>query len=119
MRTLLPRGIDELERAAGVISGLNPAKPWRITITPYHARRSQEQNRLLWAIYAEIAKETGNDPEMIHEAMKARFLPPVMVKIGEDEIPVNGSSAKLDTMAFSQFVEQVQSFASSELGIQV
>lgn len=119
MRTLLPRGAEELERAANVIRGLNPDKPWRVTIAQYHAKRSSEQNRLLWAIYGEIAKGTGNDAETIHEAMKARFLPPVVVKLGDEEIPVNGSSAKLDTMEFSQFVDQVTAFAASELGIVV
>lgn len=119
VRTLLPRGADELERAAQVIRGLNPSKPWRITIAQHHAKRSPEQNKLLWAIYTEIAKETGNDPEDIHEAMKGRFLPPVVVKLGSDEIAVNGSSAKLDTMEFSQFVERVTAFAASELGIVV
>lgn len=119
MRTLLPRGPVELDRAANVIRGLNPTKPWRITIAQYHEKRSPEQNRLLWAIYTEIAKETGNDPEMIHEAMKARFLPPVSVRLGDDEISVTGSSAKLDTMEFSQFVEKVTAFAASELGIVV
>ena len=117
MRTMLPRGRDELDRAARAIAGLNPDKRWRIQIAPYRASRSTEQNALLWAIYTEIAKETGNAPERIHEAMKARFLPPVMVKLGEDEVAVTGSSAKLDTQAFSEFVEQVRSFAASELGI--
>lgn len=119
MRILLPRGHDELDRVANVIRGLNPDKPWRITIVPHRAKRTTSQNKLLWAIYAEIAKETGNDAETIHEAMKARFLPPVVVKLGEEEIPVNGSSAKLDTMEFSQFVDQVTAFAASELGIVV
>ena len=119
MRTLLPHGTDELDRAAQVIRALSPDKRWCIRINPYRAKRSNEQNKLLWAIYNEIATETGNDAADIHEAMKARFLPPVMVKLGEDEVAINGSSAKLDVGEFSEFVEKVQAFAASELGIQV
>lgn len=113
----MPRGADELERAAAVVRGLNPARQWRITIAQHRERRSPEQNALLWAIYGEIAKETGNDAEDIHEAMKFRFLPPIQIEIGGEAIPVPPSSRKLDTHQFSQFVEQVQAFAASELGI--
>lgn len=115
----MPRGADELERAAAVIRGLNPARPWRITIAQHRERRSHEQNALLWAIYGEIAKETGNTAEDIHEAMKARFLAPSHIVLGGDPIPVPPSSRKLDAKQFSEFVEQVQAFAASELGIVV
>ena len=117
MRTLMPANAAELDKAAEVIRALNPEKRWVIRINPHRAKRSTEQNALLWAIYAEIAKETGNDANMIHEAMKARFLAPVMVQLGEEEVPINGSSAKLDTKEFSEFVTAVQAFAASELGI--
>jgi hypothetical protein len=33
-------------------------------------QRSGQSNRLLWAIYNEIAEETGNDPQTVHEALK-------------------------------------------------
>lgn len=115
----MPRGADELERAAAIIRGLNPARPWRITIVQHRERRSPEQNALLWAIYSEIGKETGNEAEDIHEAMKFRFLPPVQIEIGGEYIPVPPSSRKLDTKEFSEFVERVQAFAASELGIVV
>jgi hypothetical protein len=117
MRTFVCRGPDQLAAAAKAVAGLNPDKPWRIVIAPYRARRSHEQNALLWAIYGEIARETGNDTETIHEAMKARFLDPVVVKLGDEPISVTGSSRKLDVKEFSEFVERVQAFAASELGI--
>lgn len=117
MRVLQPLGQHELDRAAQVVSGLNPDKRWVVRINAWRAKRSPEQNNLLWAIYNEIAKETGNDPAMIHEAMKAKFLPPHMVPLGDSEVPINGSSAKLDTKEFSEFVTAVQAFAASELGI--
>lgn len=119
MKQLVPRGKVELERAALIVAGLSPAKPWRITIAPYRSKRSPEQNSLLWAIYEEIARETGNEKQDIHEAMKARFLDRRFLKLGDESLPIPASSTALDTMEFSEFVEKVQAFAAQELGIQL
>lgn len=113
------RGAGDLQRVADVIRGLAPTKPWRIELTPHRAKRSPEQNKLLWAIYAAIASNTGHTSEEIHEVMKAKFLPRQVVTVGDEEVPIVGSSTKLDVKEFSEFVERVQAFASSELGIVV
>ena len=119
VRGLICRGTSDLQRAADVIRGLNPQKPWKVEFGLHKAKRSVEQNKLLWAIYTEMASGTGHTPEEIHEAMKAKFLPRRVITVGDEEFPILGSSAKLDVGEFSNFVEQVQVFAAQELGVVV
>jgi hypothetical protein len=117
LRQIVCRSAAELTRAADVIRGLTPDKPWRVQFMPYRAKRSHEQNALLWALYSKIAEGTGYTAEEVHEAMKRKFIPPKFIEIGEEQIAVPGSSAKLDVREFSEFVERVQEFAASELGV--
>ncbi len=119
MRTFVCRGQVELQRAADVVRGLAPDKPWRIELVPHRNKRSSEQNARLWAIYGEIAKGTGHTCDEIHEAMKAKFLPPQWIRVGDEEVKVIASSTKLDVKEFSEFMEQVEAFAASELGVVV
>lgn len=113
------RGPVELQRVADVIRGLSPEKPWRITLTMHRKKRSSEQNRLYFAVLSEMANECGHSVEELHEFMKLKFLPRQIVAVGDEEMPIAASSSKLDTAAFSAFVEQVMAFASSELGVVV
>lgn len=119
MKTYLCRGPDQLQQMADVIRSLSVEEPWEVEVRQYRVKRSGAQNRLLWAIYTAMAEHTGHSPEEVHEAMKSKFLPRRVVTVGNEELVVLGSSAKLDVKEFSDFVEQVQMFASQELGIVV
>jgi hypothetical protein len=119
MREMVSQGLDQLQRAADVIRALAPDTRWRIAVSEHRSQRTTEQNKLLWAIYTEMAENTGYTASELHEAMKRKFLVPRLVKVGKDEIQVPGSSRELDTKEFSQFVERVAQFASEELGIVV
>lgn len=114
---LTTRNEADLQRAAEAIATLPPKRHWRIEVSEFR-KRSGPQNRLLWAIYTAIANATGHTPEEIHEAMKAKFLPPKVIELAGSEVTVSGSTAEQDVMAFSEYVERVQSFAASELGVQ-
>lgn len=107
----------DLQRAAEMIATL-PAGKWEIEVVRRREKRSGAQNRLLWAIYTAIADATGHTPEEIHEACKAMFLPPEVVKLGEREVLVSGSTAKRDVPEFSDYVERVQAWAQNEMGVQ-
>lgn len=119
MREFVARGQAQLEAIARTVMGLSPEKPWRVTLTPHRAKRSTDQNALLWAIYTEIAKGTGHSAEEIHEALKAHLLPPRSITVGDQVLSVPGSTAKLDTADFSDYVERVRAWAASELGVVV
>lgn len=110
------RTAADLQRAADIISTL-PEGRYEIEVVKRRVKRSGAQNRLLWAIYTAIADHTGHTPEEIHEAAKALFLPPEVVKIGGKEVTVSGSTAKRDVAEFSDYVERVQSWARNDLGV--
>lgn len=119
MRTLLPRGAEELERAANVIRGLNPDKPWRVTIAQYHAKRSNPQNDRFHALIAAVATETGNDPKYLKEWAKAQFGPSISVTVDGKTYDLPKPSSTYDTPEMTQVMDRFEAWAASELGIVV
>ena len=115
LQTMSPR---DLEQAVQIVQTLDPTRRWRIEITELRAKRSTSQNRLLWAVYTAIANATGHTPEEVHEAMKAMFLPPRVVQIAGKEVTIPPTTTESDTREFSDYVERVQAFAQSQLGVQ-
>ena len=118
MRQMVARGRQQLESAARLIAGLSPEKPWRIEVARHRERRTLSQNKRYWVAVTELANETGHSKDEMHEALKLKFLPPVMVQVGDDEvIAVPASSAKLDRKIFADYMERVIAFAATEFGI--
>lgn len=119
MRQFLARDEGQLRNVAALILGLNPAKAWRIEVKQHQERRTLSQNKLLWAIYTEIASETGHTSDEIHEYCKAKFLPKRIVSFDGKDTEIVGSTSELDKPAFSEYVERVVSWAASDFGIVV
>ena len=90
---------------------------WDVSIKAWKPNRSLEANRRLWALHQLAAQATGHAVDELHEMMKWRFLPHVMVKIGEHAQEVPGRSSKLTTKEFREFMEAVESFYIAELGV--
>ena len=88
-----------------------------VTIQPYKKNRSNDQNNLYWSWMRVLAKESGSDPLSMHEAMKQKFLEPSEAVLPDGElIKVTGSSRKLKTGEFSEYLQQIQAWAT-EFGI--
>lgn len=115
---LTARNPRELAQAAEIVSTLDPKRRWIVEVREQRAKRTNPQNRLLWAIYTRIADATGYTPEEVHEAMKAKFLPPRVIQLGTAEIEAPGSTADQEVPEFSEYVERVTAFAATELGVQ-
>ena len=90
---------------------------WDVQIKPYQSRRSVDANRRLWALHKLASDETGHSVDELHELCKAMFLPRKMVKAGDQEREVSGSSAKLRKKDFMAFMEQVEAFYIEKLGV--
>ena len=94
-----------------------------IRIERAHATRSQQQNAWYWSqVVGLVARHTGYTSDEIHEIYKAKFLPKAMTFAdgnGEvvGEFVIGGSTAKLDTKAFSDYCEQIREWAADELGV--
>ncbi len=100
------------------ISKLPDNKEYKIIITRKVVRRTLPQNRLYWLKIACICDETGSDKEQVHEEFKRMFLPRKNVKTLSGEIiekPM--STTELSTKQFTFFIEKIDAFSSSELGI--
>lgn len=119
LRQYLAHGIFQLQKVAGLVGQLNPAKPWRIEIKQHQARRTLSQNKLSWAIYTEIANETGHTPQEIHDYCCKTFLPKRIVTFDGVEHELDGCTSELEKPAFSQYVERVASWAATDFGITV
>ena len=88
----------------------------RVEIKEYKKNRSTAQNRLLWAWYDVIAKDTGYEPEDLHEEMKVRVLGVERKVVRGIELIVPKSSTKLSVQEMTQFLHSVEALAA-ELGI--
>src|SRR5689334_2830590 len=90
---------------------------WDVTVKEWEPRRSVEANRRLWALHKAASEATGHSPEEMHEYCKFRFLPHALVKVKDDVAEVPSSSAKLTSQDFRDFMDQVEAFYISELGV--
>lgn len=91
-------------------------------------KRSLQQNAYYWGCMVPLVRDglynagydevkTNNDA---HEVIKALFLKrKIKSKINEDEIEVTGSTAKLTTVLFNEFIEDVIKWAACYLSIQI
>ena len=92
---------------------------WILTIT--RKKRTQKQSRRYWGngVLAQIAQQAAVNgrlfsAEVWHEQFKRMF-------IGYEELPngqiIGKSSTKLTTLEFSEFCDQVEAYAATELGV--
>lgn len=121
--------------ASTVISNLPTDGSMEIVIQPKTETRSMSQNAKQWAdVLAQISQQAwiaGKQfsPEVWHEYLKNLFLPesfdPELTRKGYvkwSEMPDGymkcvGSTTKLTKKGFSQYMTQVEAFATQELGV--
>lgn len=110
------RSESDRARLHQVITSLNEKRPWRVSVTEYRVRRSNDQNRLAWRLYNAIAAETGYTPDEVHSLCKQKFGEPRTVKIGGVEVTEYSTRDK-DVAWMSDYIDRVSAFAASELGV--
>lgn len=105
-------------------------KHWRdgeytITIERKHANRSQKQNAYWWGVCVRLVSEhTGYDPDDVHELAKHMFLPKhLAVADGNGEVVgeyvLGGSTSKLNTLEFGEFIERFRRWAAETLDVAI
>ena len=87
---------------------------YRITIEEVDAGRTNEQNRFYWAILNEIADQTGNSSDDLHETFRAMFLTDRGVTP-----PRIRSTTELDVREFITYIDQILAYIGTEMGITV
>ena len=99
------------------IDKLPENKRYTIEITQKRENRTLDQNALYWLWLTCIEQETGNSKEDIHYYCKDNFLPKKEMQIAGEVVYIPESTTKKDTKQFSDYMNKVQVFAASELGI--
>ena len=108
----------KLAKVASIIQKLPlSGQMWDVSIKPWKPRRSVDANRRLWSLHKLASEATGHSVDEMHEWAKMQFLPRHKVKVGEREVEVPVSSARLNKKDFGAFMEAVESFYISELGV--
>ena len=96
-----------------------------VTVTKHQAGRSLRANAYLWGVVnAILADYTGYTPDEMHECLKRKFLPKTLAlanKNGEliGEEVIGGSTAKLNTSDFADYVTRIKAWAMDQLGVYI
>lgn len=87
--------------------------PWNYTMFVEKGKiRNNEQNAMLWAILNQIALDTGNDVEELHEFFKNKFLSKTVEYEKLWEQKVVWSTTRLTTKQFSEYIEKIILFCN-------
>jgi len=98
---------------------LDISKPIEVIVRPFVDKRSLEQNARLWLLHTKAAEFVGCTPEDMHEEMLCKVYGYSEVKMPSGymkRIPLKRSSQR-NRKEFAQFMEQVEEFYISELGV--
>ena len=98
---------------------LRQALPFQATVGPLHERRSLSANARLWKLHSLAAEHVGCSPADMHEDMLAEHFGYTEVSLPSGaykRIPLKRSSTR-DKKEFRDFVEFVEEFYGSNLGV--
>lgn len=92
--------------------------PFQVEVGEIRVQRSLPQNSRLWALHQLAAKETGYAPDELHELMLQKFFGSKEIELGgvRRVVPLKRSSTR-DKVEFREFLEAVENFYASELGV--
>lgn len=90
-----------------------------VTIKVHQDKRSNSQNARLWALHAAAGRFVGCSAEDMHEDMLCKFFGFTEVKMpsGYTKREPLKRSSQLGKKEFGEFMEQVEAFYISELGV--
>lgn len=117
MTEIIIRGEIQRRFAITMIEKLSADKLWSVVIKPYVKKRTLDQNSLIHGWFSIIARETGNDPGDVKEALKDMFLPPRFVELNGLTVEVRRETSKLNTKELAEFANRVQAWAAQEFGM--
>jgi hypothetical protein len=106
------------QKVIDCVKQLPDGKQYAVEIKVNRERRTIDQNRLYWLWLSCIMDETGEHKDALHEYFKQHFLGCDEYKVfNKQQITIPKSTATLDTKQMTEYLERIQQFASSELGI--
>ena len=112
---ILKRG--DKEKVIDYIGKLPDEKRYKVDIKSIREVRSPDQNQLYWLWLTCISDETGNDKDTLHEHFKDVYLGSKERIVFNRSISIRHTTTKLDTKEFAAYLDRIQTFANTELGI--
>jgi len=120
---------DNLEQFKDYLRTFPDEKRVEVTVEKVKHPRSNQQNRYLWGVcYKLIADYTGADVEEVHEGMKWKFAKkhisysvPIThaINLNATVLETVRSTADMDTILFTEYIEKVRRWAAEELRINI
>jgi hypothetical protein len=108
-------GRVDLGRLDALVSTLSNGE-YVLTITKRRERRTLSQNALLWMWLRCIAEDTGNTTDDLYDVFCSKFLRK-RVEVNGDVVECCKTSSQLNTAEMTAFLDNIQVYAASELGI--
>lgn len=92
--------------------------PFQVDVGPIREQRTLSQNSRLWALHQLAAAATGHAPDELHEIMLCKFFGTKEIEVCgiRREVPAKRSSTR-DKQEFRAFLDSVETFYASELGV--
>lgn len=92
--------------------------PFQVDIGPIREQRTLSQNSRLWALHQLAAAATGHTPDELHDMMLCKFFGTKEIRVGKmiRMVPAKRSSAR-EKQEFREFLDNVENFYASELGV--
>lgn len=118
-RIIISKGGD-MTRAFAVIQAMVRDGTTELTVKPHKARRTVDQNALLWAIYGEIIKRGGEmmagwDKDDLHELfLQLHFGSKVLTLGKHKKRTALRRSSKLNKQEFGEFVEFIVRYMAEQ-----
>jgi len=92
-------------------------KQAKVDISIKRDKRTLSQNSTYWLWITAIQQETGNDKNLLHEYFKQKFLGTENITVFDNNLNVTVSTTRLDTKQMTDYLNRIQEFANTELGI--
>lgn len=116
-RTFVLSSPVTVDRLASFLKAQVEQHPVSVRVERHRQRRSTTANARYWAIVQKVADFTGHDPDELHDAFKVRFLGTDEIQVGAETMTVPKPSRTLDTQGFRDFMERVEAWATTTLGV--
>lgn len=114
-RTYVLRDAGVRERFKRFLDELPVDQLWEVTVAPFKALATSGQRAKWHAQIAEIARETGNDPEDVKEYLKDRYGPKKEVSVRGERRLVPKSSTQYSAEEYSEMIDRTSAWAAQEL----
>lgn len=95
-------------------------KAIRVIFAPAHKQRSINQSNYYWGVVLKTIEEfTGQDSDDLHEFFKSCYSIEKVVNLAGNDFVVPQSTAKMNTLQFTEYIEKVRKWAAEELSLSI